>query len=111
GWLSDDDLRELSALRRVPLYRLEGLVSFYPHFRRQPPALATIQVCRDVTCALAGCESATARVRDAVADREDVEIHAVSCLGRCDAAPAVAVNDVPMSPATLHDLDAVLEAV
>ena len=44
GWLSDDMLRDLSKSRRVPLYRLEGLVSFYPHFRRSPPPRVSVHV-------------------------------------------------------------------
>ena len=54
GWLSNDALRELADTKRVPLYRLEGLVGFYPHFRREPPKRATVHVCRDICCAMAG---------------------------------------------------------
>ncbi len=99
GWLDDDTLRRLSRERNVPLYRLEGLVSFYPSFRRSPPPKYSVHVCRDVSCAMRGCQSLTAALQSACAGRDGVEIHETSCLGRCDSAPAVAVNEVPLTSA------------
>ncbi|MCH2116075.1 MAG: NAD(P)H-dependent oxidoreductase subunit E [Pirellulales bacterium] len=97
GFLEDLVLRQLSKSRRVPLYRLEELVSFYPAFRRTPPAKTVVHVCRDVTCMMGGCESQTALLRERIAGQDDVEIHEVSCLGRCDTAPAVTINEVPVA--------------
>ena len=103
GYLHEDQLRALSAARGVPLYHLEGLVSFYPAFRRTPPPGTTVEICRDVICAMAGgsqrCQELMARWDDS----DDVEIQEVSCLGRCDSAPAGAINHVPVAPANLVD--------
>ena len=38
GWLPREELTALSREMRRPLYEIEGLVSFYPHFRTDPPA-------------------------------------------------------------------------
>lgn len=108
GYLSDETLRELSRGRRVPLYVLEGLVSFYPLFRRSPPPSRVVHVCRDVCCAMAGDTSA---LLDRLNELDDIEVAAVSCLGRCDAAPAASVNDAPIAPATLVELADDFEAV
>ncbi len=99
GWLDDDTLRLLSRERNVPLYRLEGLVSFYPSFRRSPPPKFSVHVCRDVSCAMRGCSSLSKELQLVCASRDDVEIHETSCLGRCDSAPAVAINEVPLPSA------------
>ena len=104
GFLSDETLRELAKQQRVPLYRLEGLVSFYPTFRRTPPPRVSVDVCRDVVCAMAGCGELTKVLRECLAGREDVELHEVSCLGRCDQAPAVAVNETPLAARLLDDV-------
>lgn len=58
GFLDDATLRNISEEHRVPLYRLEGLVSFYPHFRRTPPPRVTLQVCRDIACRMQGSRNA-----------------------------------------------------
>jgi NADH:ubiquinone oxidoreductase subunit F (NADH-binding)/NADH:ubiquinone oxidoreductase subunit E len=110
GFLDDETLRQISKERRVPLYRLEGLVSFYPAFRRALPPKAIVHVCRDVTCAMAGGANQTAKLNDSLANRDDVEVHEVSCLGRCDAAPAVAINEVPVAGDSLDELIAWIDA-
>lgn len=107
GYLDDETLRQLAREQTVPLYRLEGLVSFYPAFRRTPPPRVTVDVCRDICCAMAGSEACAKKL----VSNDDVEIRYVSCLGRCDAAPAVAINDQPLAPITLNDLPAVLAAI
>lgn len=104
GYLRDEDLRELSERLNVPLYQLQGLASFYPHFRRTPPPRALVTLCRDVSCRLAGGAGWCERAREALAGRPGVEVREVSCLGRCDAAPAAAVNEHPMSARDLSAL-------
>jgi len=108
GWLDEATLRELSSRLRVPLYRLQGLVSFYPHYRTEPPPRVEVHVCRDVVCSMAGRDALTAELRAALENRDDVELCEVSCLGRCDSAPALAVNDQPLAPRTLADVNFVL---
>ena len=111
GYLEDEVLRDLAKRRNVPLYRIEGLVSFYPHFRRTPPAEHRIHACRDVACAMANGVSSFQALRQELADRTDVEYHEVSCIGRCDAAPAVAWNEEPLSPTTLKDRELIREVI
>lgn len=94
GFLSDESLQRIARAQRVPLYRLEGLVSFYPHFRRTPPPARTIHVCRDVACQMRGADKLRQALLKQVANI-DTEIHEVSCLGRCEFAPALAVNEQP----------------
>src|SRR3954471_8245955 len=96
GHLTPDALRDLAAQENVPLYRLQGLVSFYPHFRTTPPPRVEVAVCRDLSCWLAGGEEQWRRLRESVDGRPDVEVREVSCLGRCETAPAAAVNGHPV---------------
>lgn len=103
GYLANGDLNALAERLNIPLYRIEGVVSFYPHFRRTPPPRATVALCRDVSCRLAGGAGWCDRARAALAGVEGIEVHEVSCLGRCDSAPAAAINEHPFC---VSDLDA-----
>ena len=97
GYLTEEALRRLAEQERVPLYHLQGLVSFYPHFRTTPPPRVKVLACRDLACWLAGAPEAVGRLRQNAAADEGHVIREVSCLGQCDSAPAVLVNAAPAS--------------
>src|SRR3990172_2727298 len=94
GYLREEDLRDAAERLRVPLYRIQEVVSFYPHFRTTPPPRVEVTLCRDVSCFLAGGEAWGAKVKALLNGQKDVEVKEVSCLGRCDRAPAAMVNGV-----------------
>ena len=96
GWLSEPALRELAERIRVPLHRIESVSTFYTHFRRSPPKAIDIAVCRDLSCMMAGGEKACAALKKQLKGRKDVEIREVSCIGRCDSAPAGVVGHTPV---------------
>ena len=104
GWLPEDALRAFAAEVDVPLYRVQEVASFYPHFRLRPPPRMTISVCRDAACHLQGAGPFTWAIREFLATSPDVEVHEVSCLGRCEHAPAAAMNDVPVEGWTAEDV-------
>jgi NADH:ubiquinone oxidoreductase subunit F (NADH-binding) len=97
GAVTDAMLRRLSKEARVPLYRLEGLRGFYPVFRSEPGARTQVRVCRDIACAMKGGAEHCRRVTSALRALPGVEVEEVSCLGRCETAPAATVNEVPVS--------------
>ena len=84
GWLPREQLVALSRDWRRPLYEIEGLISFYPHFRTSPPEPLEVAVCRDLSCWLA-------RGRAEIPD--GATVHEVSCVGRCDQAPVAIVEE------------------
>jgi NADH:ubiquinone oxidoreductase subunit F (NADH-binding)/NADH:ubiquinone oxidoreductase subunit E len=96
GWLPREELVALSRDVRRPLYEIEGLVSFYPHFRADPPVRAELRVCHDLSCWLRGADERIAAVKERYGSDPDVEVVEGSCLGRCDIAPACTVNETPV---------------
>ena len=95
GHLDDESLRELAGRIGEPLYRLQEIVSFYPHFRLDPPAPVEVQVCRDMSCHLAGGDGLAGRLEEALEGAEGVSVTETSCIGCCELAPAVRVNGLP----------------
>ena len=54
GWLPREELEELAREVRRPRYEIEGIISFYPHFRTTPPPKVALHVCHDLSCWLRG---------------------------------------------------------
>ncbi|MEV0385691.1 NAD(P)H-dependent oxidoreductase subunit E [Nonomuraea sp. NPDC050643] len=107
GWLPREEIEELARTMRRPLYEIQGLISFYPHFRTTPPAKVAVNVCHDLSCWLRSADDRIAEVRERYGDDTEIELVEVSCLGRCDDAPALAVNE---HPAPVAGVDALVAA-
>jgi NADH-quinone oxidoreductase subunit E len=79
---------------------VEEMVSFYTMYYTRPVGRQVIQVCRTLSCALMGAERVTEELShtlgiqpgetDAAGEFTLIE---VECLGACDRAPVVGVND------------------
>ena len=104
GWLPREELVTLAQEVRRPLYEIEGLISFYPHFRTAPPSKVALHVCHDLSCWLSGADERIGELRARYGDDVEVELVEVSCLGRCDTAPAVAVDERPAPVGAAHEL-------
>lgn len=90
GFLPTSELRSLAERTGTPLYRLHEVASFFPHFRRTAPPKVEVKICRDMACHLRGSDAIIKRL-EALAkglDPKDFHVEGVSCLGRCDRAPA-----------------------
>lgn len=117
GWLSPESLNALAAELGVPMHRLESVSTFYTHFRREAPAGVEVEVCRDLSCRMAGSAKACARLREVAdgrastgPDSGQMEVREVSCLGRCDQAPAAAIGDRVLSAADPAKIEGVVDS-
>jgi NADH:ubiquinone oxidoreductase subunit F (NADH-binding)/NADH:ubiquinone oxidoreductase subunit E len=90
GYLKREALEHFSKESGVPLYRLQAVASFFPHFLLAPPKKVVLRVCRDLSCHLAGSGRMLPEL-DALTS-EHVAVEGTSCLGRCDRAPAACVS-------------------
>jgi formate dehydrogenase len=97
GAVTDPMLREMSKEESVPLFRLEGLRGFYPVFRATPGRKMRVQVCRDIVCLMKGGPQFCNKVKSALAGVSDVQVEEVSCVGRCDTAPAATIDEIPVA--------------
>ena len=89
GYLKREALQQFSDESGVPLYRLHSVASFFPHFQLTPPKPLRLRVCRDMACAMAGSRKMLRELETIAGPAVGVE--SVSCLGRCDRAPAACV--------------------
>lgn len=113
GYLPTSALQALSRRLNIPLYRIHGVASFYPHFRLQPPATVDIRVCHDVACHLRRAPDLLDIVRTAVdaSSLTDVSVTPTACLGQCEGAPAISINNQPYTKVNAQRMTSLLETL
>ena len=113
GYLPADRLQELAAKIQVPLSQIHAVASFYPHFHLTPPVQAEVRVCADMACHLRGGPDLKRGLEQAFrgGGPETVAVRNVSCLGRCDHAPALSINDQIYSNLDEHRAGALVRDV
>jgi NADH:ubiquinone oxidoreductase subunit F (NADH-binding)/NADH:ubiquinone oxidoreductase subunit E len=95
GYLPGEQLEALSKRTDTPLYRIHGVADFYPHFHLSPPPKVTLRVCSDMSCHLCGADELRVGLKQRFQGlkESDLKVGDVSCLGQCDGAPAISIND------------------
>ncbi len=107
GWVSDEAIRDIAGLLEMTPDELDAVATFYNLIFRKPVGRHVIKVCNSVSCWITGYDS----VRDHIAGRLGVELGGTTpdgrftllpivCLGACDHAPVMMVDDE-----TYGDLD------
>ena len=110
GYLPIEQLRDLSERTRIPLYQIHGVADFYPHFHLSRPPKVRVNVCSDMSCHLRGSCNLKASLDQhfrGMSDK-DVAVREASCLGQCDGAPAISINDHIFRNATTAEAEALV---
>jgi NADH-quinone oxidoreductase subunit E len=100
GWLPPEALREVAdALELTPAYCL-SIASFYDQFHLEPVGRTVVEVCTNVSCALAGAQQVLEAFErelgvEAGTTSEDgaFTLGTVECLGGCGWATVVAIDN------------------
>jgi len=100
GYLTLNAMRHVAEVIGCTPAEVEDVVSYYVMFFTRPTGTYVLQVCRTLSCALRGAERVTEELSAALglkpgetdAAREFTLLE-VECLGACDKAPVVGVND------------------
>ncbi len=110
GRIHDADIHRIADQFGEPVRVIQDVIGFFPHFRRTAPPLCHVSVCRDMSCRLRGSVEIANKLRELQKDVGDatLEITEASCLGRCDRAPAMLINDLLyVAHAPMECIDAV----
>src|ERR1700733_13368320 len=74
GWLPREELVALSREEHRPLYEIEGLTSFYPPFRTEPPNGVEPRGCHGLSCWLRGADERIAALRERYGPDAELEL-------------------------------------
>jgi NADH-quinone oxidoreductase subunit E len=100
GYVTANGIRHVAELLGITRADVEDVVSYYTMFYTRPVGRFVLSVCRTLSCALNGAERVTAAICDQLqvkpgeTDRTGTfTLLEVECLGACDRAPVIMVND------------------
>jgi len=100
GYITANAIRHVAELLGITRADVEDVVSYYTMFYTRPVGKFVINVCRTLSCAVNGAERVTEALRETlrIAPGETdaagtFTLVEVECLGACDRAPVVMVND------------------
>jgi NADH-quinone oxidoreductase E subunit len=100
GYLTGNAMRHIAPLLDLTPAEVEDVATYYVMFYREPVGKYVLQVCRTLSCALNGAE----RVTEALSEKLGIGVGETDasgmftllefeCLGACDRAPVVMVNN------------------
>ncbi len=100
GWVSDEALQGIGELLGMTVDELEGVASFYNLIFRKPVGRHVILICDTISCWIMGYE----RMREHLTARLGINLGEttadgrftllpITCLGACDHAPALMIDD------------------
>jgi NADH-quinone oxidoreductase subunit E len=116
GWVSDETLRELAEFLEMTPDDLDGIATFYNLIYRKPVGRHVIKVCDSVSCWIMGY----GRIREHLIKQLGIgmgettpdgrfTLLPIVCLGACDHAPVMMVDDDTHLDLTPEKIDRILE--
>ncbi len=116
GWVSDESLKDLGELLDMTTTDLDGVASFYNLIRRKPVGRHVAMICDSVSCWIMGYD----RVREQVCSRLGIvpgettkdrrfTLLPIVCLGVCDHAPAMMIDDDVHTDLSEANVESILE--
>ena len=116
GWVSDEALRDLAEFLGMTPEDLDGVATFYNLIFREPVGRHVIYLCNSVSCWVMGYE----KVRQQLVERLGGDFGSTTpdgrftllpivCLGICDHAPAMMIDDDTYVDLLDIDVNAILD--
>lgn len=100
GFVSDEAIVLIADVLNLTRADVQGVVSFYHDFRREPAGRYVVKLCRAEACQAMGSEELASNLERALGIRFGettpdgrVSLQAVYCLGNCALSPAVLINN------------------
>lgn len=116
GWVSDESVKDIAQLLSISNEEVDGVATFYSRIYRRPVGRNVILICDSVSCMIMGYESLYEQISKKLGIRfggttSDGRFTLLpnSCLGDCDNAPSLMINDDHFNRITVEKIDELLK--
>jgi NADH-quinone oxidoreductase subunit E len=124
GWCTPEGMAQAAAVLDLEPAEIEGVASFYDLFHLEPAGRHRVLVCTNISCWMRGGDQLLDAFCEATgADREaaghggalsadgEIYLSGFECLGACDLAPMVSIDERYYGPLTDADAATVVESL
>jgi len=116
GWVSDEAVKDIAQFLDISNEDVDGVATFYSRIYRKPVGRNVILLCDGVSCMILGYETIYEHISKKLhisygqtTPDDRYTLLPISCLGDCDHAPAMMVNNDHFNKLTLEKVDEILE--
>lgn len=116
-WVSDEAMKELAPMLEMTIHELDSIATFYNMIFRRPVGRHVILLCNSVSCWIMGYESILNYLKNKLnleygqtTPDDRFTLLPIPCLGTCDHAPAMIIDEQLYRDLTTDKLDEILEA-
>src|SRR5262245_53468375 len=118
GWVSDESICDLAGFLGMTVDELDSVATFYNLIFRKPVGMRVILICDSVSCWIMGYD----RIREHITTRLGIApgetspdgeftMLPIACLGACDHAPALMINEELYQDLEPQKVDRILEGL
>ena len=116
GWVSDESVKDIAQLLNISNEEVDSVATFYSRIYRKPVGRNVILICDSVSCMIMGYESLYEYISKKLGISfggphltDGSLFFPISCLGDCDNAPAMMINNDHFNRLTVEKIDELLE--
>jgi NADH-quinone oxidoreductase subunit E len=115
GWVSDERLKSLAMMLDMTPDELEGVATFYNLIYRRPVGRHVVLLCNSISCWIMGYEPMRAHLKARLGidlgqttANQRFTLLPIVCLGACDHAPVMMIDDDLHHDLTAEKVDGIL---
>ncbi|MBN1866946.1 NADH-quinone oxidoreductase subunit NuoE [Candidatus Sumerlaeota bacterium] len=115
-WVSDESVRDIAAFLGMTPDEVDSVATFYSLIFRRPVGRHAILLCDSASCWIMGQENLLDLLEKRLGiglgqttEDDRFTLLSVACLGACDRAPALMIDDDLYGPVGAETLDGILE--
>jgi NADH-quinone oxidoreductase subunit E len=115
-WISDEAVEDIAAELKMSAEEVDSVATFYTRIYRKPVGRNVILVCDSISCMIMGYETVYKHISEKLSIRFGettpdgrFTLLPVTCLGDCDHAPALMINNDLHNNLSLSGIDKILE--
>lgn len=116
GWVNDAQVAAIANMLDISVADVEGVATFFNRIYRRPVGRHVILICDSIACYLTGYESLLAEFKTQLGiefgqttSDGRFTLLPICCLGHCDQAPSVLIDEDTYGPVTPAEVAELLE--